>query len=124
MLQQINLEEILFLDIETVPQAENYELLDEEDRMLWAEKSRFIREKQAIDIDKSYEQAGIYAEFGKIICISVGYFSMNTGSRVLRITSFNNEDESSLLTDFADLLNKNKTTFRILCAHNGNSLRS
>ncbi len=120
MLENINLEEILFLDIETVPQAESIDTLEEEDRYLWSEKSRFIRERQNIDLEESYHQAGIYAEFGKIICVSVGYFSISFGQRVLRVTSFAKDDEKELLIEFADLLHGyHNNPFRILCAHNG-----
>lgn len=120
MLENINLEEILFLDIETVPQAESIQSLEEEDRYLWSEKSRFIRERQNIDLEESYHQAGIYAEFGKIICVSVGYFSISFGQRVLRVTSFAKDDEKELLIEFADLLHGyHNNPFRMLCAHNG-----
>lgn len=120
MLEHINPEEVLFLDIETVPQVAGFGELGEEDQHLWSEKSRFIREKQNLELEKSYEQAGIYAEFGKIVCISVGYFSVSFGKRVLRITSFFNDDEKVVLSDFANLLNTyHNNPFRILCAHNG-----
>jgi len=120
MLENINLEEILFLDIETVPQAPAFDSLDEIDHHLWLEKSRFIRERQNIGPEESYQQAGIYAEFGKIICVSVGYFSFSFGKRILRITSFFGDDEQKLLSEFADLLtNYHNNPFKLLCAHNG-----
>lgn len=120
MLEHINPEEILFLDIETVPQAANFGLLEEYDQQLWSEKSRFIRERQNIELEESYHQAGIYAEFGKIICVSVGYFSISFGKKVLRITSFFGDDEKDLLLRLSELLNSfHNNPFRILCAHNG-----
>lgn len=120
MLENIILEEILFLDIETVPQAESIASLNEEDQQLWSDKSRFIRERQNIDLGESYHQAGIYAEFGKIICVSVGYFSTTFGKRVFRVTSFAKDNEKDLLSEFADLLQGyHNNPFRILCAHNG-----
>jgi len=120
MLEHIRPEEVLFIDIETVPQVSGFNQLDYEFKELWTEKSRFIREKQNIDLNESYHQAGIYAEFGKIICISAGYFSTHTGERVLRITSFYDSDENVLLNNFAGLLNQyDKNPFRVLCAHNG-----
>lgn len=120
MLQHIQKEEILFLDIETVPAASAITELDEEMQYLWSEKSKFIREKQELSLEDSYGQAGIYAEFGKIICISAGYFAQRAGERIFRVTSFFSHDEQELLHDFAKLLNERTgNPFRILCAHNG-----
>jgi len=120
MLNQVNAGEILFLDIETVPQARNFCDLDEDFRELWTEKSRFIREKKNIQVEESYDQAAVYAEFGKVICVSAGYFSSRSGERVFRVTSFFGDNEEKLLTDFSNLLSENTgSAFRILCAHNG-----
>ncbi len=120
MLNQTKPEEILFLDIETVPQNESFADLEETDKSLWLEKSKFIREKRNLEAEESYHEAGIHAEFGKIVCISVGCFSMRNGEREFRMTSFFGDDEKQLLEDFALLLNKNHNNpFRLLCAHNG-----
>ncbi len=72
MVGNIRIEDVLFLDIETVPQAPSAEDMDETMQVLWDKKSRFFRtaEQTAGEV---YERAGIYAEFGKIICISVGF---------------------------------------------------
>jgi len=119
MLEHINLEELLFLDIETVPQESGFEKLDYEYQKLWEDKSRFTREKNVLTVEESYGQAGIYAEFGKIICIGVGYFSQKMGDRVFRCTAFSGE-ETTVLKEFADLLNQRTgNPFRFLCAHNG-----
>jgi len=120
MLNQINLEEVLFLDIETVPEQSSIALLDEEMQYLWTEKSRFIRERQELSLEESYHQAGIYAEFGKIICISAGYFAQRGGERIFRVTSFFGHDEKEVLLEFAQLLNQRQgNPFNLLCAHNG-----
>ncbi|MFN0032618.1 MAG: 3'-5' exonuclease [Flavobacteriales bacterium] len=120
MLETINAEQILFLDIETVPQQSGFERLTEEWQTLWAEKSRFTRERQQLGLEESYHNAGIYAEFGKVICISAGYFFKTKRERVLRVTSFFGDDEKKILIDFSKLL-KNNTgkRFKLLCAHNG-----
>jgi len=73
MLEKVPLEKVLFLDIETVPQTYLFPDLDEETKNLFEAKTRFMQNDE-----KSYEQlyndrAGIYAEFGKIVCISVGF---------------------------------------------------
>ncbi|MCX2718658.1 3'-5' exonuclease [Lentiprolixibacter aurantiacus] len=118
MLNKINLEHLVFLDIETVPEHEDFESLDEAKRTLWAEKTAY-RRKEEISAEDFYENAGIWAEFGQIICISVGYFHFKGDIRHFRVTSFSGE-EADLLKSFSDLLN---THFRaakyLLCAHNG-----
>lgn len=73
MLHKINLENILFLDIETVPEFSSYEEMDEQKQLLWDEKSKYQR-KEEFTPEEFYERAGIWSEFGKIICISVGFF--------------------------------------------------
>ncbi len=120
MLNQIQPEKILFLDIETVPQAQDYSLLKPEAQQLWAEKSKYICERQSITTEQSYAQAGIYAEFGKIICISVGYFTKSGTPSTFRVTSFCGDDERQILLDFAQLLSeRHHHPFQRLCAHNG-----
>lgn len=118
MLQRIKLENILFLDIETVPLYENYHELDDISQELWAQKTNYQR-KEDFSPEEFYERAGIWAEFGKIVCISVGYFVTKGDIRNFRVTSFHGE-EDSILKDFKSLLNThfNKPQ-HILCAHNG-----
>jgi uncharacterized protein YprB with RNaseH-like and TPR domain len=115
----IDLNNILFLDIETVPQEENWNSVSKTTQELFEQKTRYQR-KDEFTGDQFYEKAGIWAEFGKIICISVGYFVDVKKKRQLRLTSFFGDDEHQLLTDFKLLLdnhfaNKNN----VLCAHNG-----
>lgn len=120
MLEQIALDEILFLDIETVSQSPVFDQLDDDFKTLWTEKSRFMREKNNLTIEDSYESAGIYAEFGKVICVSAGYFASRQGERIFRVTSFYGDDEDVVLHDFAEMLNQHTgNKFKILCAHNG-----
>ncbi|WP_064966311.1 3'-5' exonuclease [Tenacibaculum ovolyticum] len=119
MLHKINIQNILFLDIETVPEVELFSDLSEEKQELYALKTKYQR-KDETTAEAFYHRAGIWAEFGKIICISVGYFIDIKGEKQLRITSFFGDDEASILTDFKKLLdthfNQNK---HLLCAHNG-----
>lgn len=118
MLQKINLENILFLDIETVPLFENYEEVDDTAKLLWEKKTEYQRRDEHSP-EEFYDRAGIWAEFGKIICISVGYFVLKGDVRNFRVTSFSG-DEIQLLKDFKSLL---ETHFNrpqhVLCAHNG-----
>ncbi|MCB2220391.1 MAG: 3'-5' exonuclease [Bacteroidetes bacterium] len=116
MLYQLKFEKILFLDIETVPMVENYELLPEKFRKLWDKKSEFIKRNAEDTPDILFRRAGIYAEFGKIVCISVGY----QYNQDFRMKSFYGEDEMILLKEFADLLNHYfNNRDNLLCAHNG-----
>ncbi len=118
MLNKISLEEILFLDIETVPQTASFSELDEVRQTLWDHKSQYKRADE-VSAGDYYENAGIWAEFGKIICISVGYFHFKGSHRQFRVTTFHGE-EKKLLQEFRNLLT---THFRLpkylLCAHNG-----
>jgi hypothetical protein len=114
-----NLKEILFLDIETVPEFENWNDISKETRELFDKKTQYQR-KEEFTADEFYNRAGIWAEFGKIICISVGYFVEVNKKKQLRLTFFFGDDEHTILIDFKILLEKhfsNKNT--VLCAHNG-----
>jgi len=75
MITKLNLENILFLDIETVPEVQHFSELAAPKQELWKLKSQYQR-KDDFTAEEFYERAGIWAEFGKIICISVGYFSL------------------------------------------------
>jgi DNA polymerase elongation subunit (family B) len=116
MLSTINIGSILFLDIETAPRWENFENMPENFRKLWEHKVSFFQNTPSQTAEEIYDRAGIYAEFGKIICISVG----NVHQGILKIKSFYGDDEKAVLLEFADLLNKyfNKD-YHSLCAHNG-----
>ena len=118
----IKLNDILFLDIETVPQKENWKQLSTETQELFEKKTQYQR-KEEFTAAAFYERAGIWAEFGKIICISVGYFVAIEKNKQLRLTSFFGDDEHRLLTDFKVLLDKHFVKKNhILCAHNGKEL--
>lgn len=117
MIEKINLEHILFLDIETVPEEENFNVLDETKKSLFDQKTKYQR-KEDFTPEEFYERAGIWAEFGKIICISVGYFTFKGDIRHFRVTSFFG-DEVKILKDFSNLLNNHfSQPQHILCGHN------
>ena len=118
MLHKLNLEHILFLDIETVPLHENFESLSEEMQHLWADKTKYQR-KEDFTPEEFYERAGIWAEFGKIVCISVGFFTFKGDIRSFRVKSFYG-DEQQLLLDFKNLIDTHfGRAQHLLCAHNG-----
>jgi len=119
MLNNIPISRILFLDIETVPEVYEFSELDDAKRKLWDIKSRRMQrdDKTAEDV---YEKAGIFAEFGKIVCISVGFITTSNNERQLRLKSFFGDDEQKLLRDFSNLLNTHFSSDKhLLCAHNG-----
>ena len=118
MISKLNLENILFLDIETVPETQYFSDLDEVKQGLWELKTQYQR-KDEYTAEEFYDRAGIWAEFGKIVCISVGYFTFQDGERKFRITSFYG-DEIKILKDFKNLLISHfSQTKHLLCAHNG-----
>jgi predicted PolB exonuclease-like 3'-5' exonuclease len=108
---QAEINNILFLDIETVPLVYDYKQLNEPFKKLWDLKWQYNKE---ITAEQQYAKAGIYAEFAKVVCICVGYFN----GKEFRIKSFYGEDEKILLEDFKLTLEKHFTEYA-LCAHNG-----
>lgn len=118
MIQKIQLENILFLDIETVPEEKVFQNLTEEKQKLWDDKSKYQR-KEDFTAEEYYDRAGIWAEFGKIACISVGFFKKKEDSRTFRLTTFKG-GEAKILTDFSNLLSTHfYKDHHLLCAHNG-----
>jgi hypothetical protein len=117
MLQNLNLENVLFLDIETVPQHATYAEVPEYLRNLWDKKAeRLSKPGEEKSTEELYDRAGIYAEFGKIICISVGFMN----GVEFRLKSFYGDDEKVLLEEFSVLLNRHYNTAQhLLCGHNG-----
>ena len=118
MLANVKPEDILFLDIETVPATSSYTMLDKSFQAHWEKKSRQFRDEDQ-SAEEVYERAGIYAEFGKIICISVGLIKEKMPFS-FRIKSFYGDDERTILSEFSEMLNKfSKNREALLCAHNG-----
>jgi len=118
MLKRIPLEHILFLDIETVPQHPQFNNLEPATQELWAQKTKYQR-KEDYSPEQFYDRAGIWAEFGKIVCISVGYFQLKGAIRNFRTRSFHGV-EKTILTAFKALLeNEFSKPQQLLCAHNG-----
>ena len=109
-------EKVLFIDIETVSQYPNYGQMPENWQRLWDKKAENIKRDENDTADTLYQRAGIYAEFGKIICVCAGFFHHGE----FRVKSYSNAEEKDLLSDFAGLLNDfYKRHFNTLCAHNG-----
>lgn len=116
MIQHIPIDRVLFLDIETVPQYEFWENLSEEEQRLWEKKTTWQRKEDTSAEEFYTQKAGIVAEFGKIICISIGMIEKND---TLRIKSFSGDNEKELLEEFGVIFNNQRLKNVILCAHNG-----
>ncbi len=117
MLENLDLQQILVLDIETVPQYASFDEVPENFTELWAQKTQYQR-REGESPAEYYSRAGIWAEFGKIVCISVGMFTKNESQPGLRLKSFAGHDEAQVLTEFINLLNSQSPNL-LLCAHNG-----
>ncbi|HNC65223.1 MAG: ribonuclease H-like domain-containing protein [Chitinophagales bacterium] len=120
MLQQSNISDLIFIDIETTPAYENLQKVPEYEQLLWEEKrGRYRLETENIE-DFYFNNAGIYAEFGKIICISVGLVTKNNNALEYNKISFYGDDESVILKDFYLFLDKSfKQNSKInFCGHN------
>lgn len=121
-----NLENVLFLDIETVSQQPDYASLDARGQKLWQRKIDFLARKNEHvwteeDYAKTYsDRAAIYAEFGKIIVISTGIIRFAASGPTLRIKSFYGYEEKQVLEDFNDFVEKNSNNPKVhlFCGHN------
>ncbi|GAB3660397.1 3'-5' exonuclease [Echinicola sediminis] len=114
-----DLRDILFLDIETTSSQESFDQLPARLQEEWLKKSAHLaNEDQLSTEDLYFEKAGIYAEFGKVACIGLGYFLYDPEQEQLqfRTKSIAAEEEHDLLLDFREILEKKIWT---LCAHNG-----
>src|SRR6476469_3664852 len=117
----MNFNNILFLDIETVSQFETYNHLPEDWKGLWDLKAQILnRNNESENSETIYHRAAIYAEFGKIICISCGCIQGYGEDRKLVVKSYYGEDEKKLLIEFSEMLQKwSGDSDKFLCAHNG-----
>jgi DNA polymerase elongation subunit (family B) len=118
MLNSINLNQLVFLDIETAPCYPSLSEAPEKEQLLWSKKAKQLTRDETPP-EEAYKRAGIYAEFGKIICVSVGRISQFNGSLRLQLKSFTSAVESELLLKLARWMQLQLTSQSRLCAHNG-----
>jgi 3'-5' exonuclease len=114
------LRDILFLDIETVACTDNFATIDERLKVQWSRKASFLKREEGVTDEQLFHQrAGIYAEFGKIVCIAVGkLFDTESGETGLKTKAYYGHDEKTVLTEFKSMLDKLDPGIRF-CAHNG-----
>lgn len=92
----------------------NFSDMPENFQKFWDKKSANFRSEEETAEDV-YQRAGIYSEFGKIVCISVGFINGDN----FRVKSFYGDDEKEILTGFADMLRKwDPFGNKLLCGHN------
>ncbi len=120
MLQNLDFSKIIFIDIETVPTVYQFKDLDKRGQELWAKKTRFLQEREEVSAEEIYQRAGIYSEFAKVACISIGMLIQKDGEKQIRLKSFASFDEKELLQEFIDIMDtKFEHPSYMLCAHNG-----
>jgi predicted PolB exonuclease-like 3'-5' exonuclease len=109
----VKIENILFIDIETVPLQYQYSTLTEVERELWNKKFGYNKD---ILPEQQYAKAGIFAEFAKVVCIGLGFISDGK----FRTKAIAGDDEKEILNEFSDLLVQYfNSKEHVLCAHNG-----
>ncbi len=110
---------ILFLDIETVPLVYQWDHLDEVTQELWAQKMRFKISSRETTAKSIYQEAGIYAEFGKVVCICVGFLHGESDNYQFKAKSFASADETEVLSEFTKLCDGHyNSDEHFLCGHN------
>ncbi len=115
----IKAENLLIIDIETVPIYKSYTELGENMQKLWDRKSQKLEPENTNTEATFAKYAGIYAEFGKIICIGLGYFIKKDNEYTLKIKTLSGHDEKTLLEEFATVCNKFfKGSEKQFCGHN------
>jgi len=122
LLPHINIRHLIYIDIETVPQYAEYAQLNSAMQEMWAAKHALLRTENETAEGGYLLRAGVYAEFAKIICISMGFFHIDkeTNKRTFRIKSFYGDDEKQLLAEFTEVINKHfsDTDLYSFCGHN------
>jgi 3'-5' exonuclease len=119
MLKEIKLEDVLFLDIETVPQYPSFSEMPDTLKPLWDKKVAFLT-KENETAESLFARSGIYAEFGKIICISAGFIIQRDGQKYFRVKSFYGDVEKDILSGFSVMINRFGAKPKAnICAHNG-----
>lgn len=117
-----NFKNTLFIDIETVSGSENFSSISDKMKEFWVKKAKNLVNPANISLEEMYfERAALYAEFGKIIVVGMGFLFVNKqGELSLKVKTIANADEKGLLQEFIAFINKTyKSRELTLVAHNG-----
>lgn len=122
MLAHINLHQLIFIDIETVPCYPSFKDAPDTIKELWSIKHSHLRIEDETPEDGYLKRAGVYAEFAKVICVAIGYFRTDptTKEKSFRVKPFFGDNEEKLLKDFTSVIKKgfdNSERFSF-CGHN------
>lgn len=114
------MEQLLFLDIETVSEYKSFDDLPDRFKSLWNKKAKILSKGEISGEDLYEEKAGIYSEFGKIVVIGLGFLTGDlNGEPGLRVKALSGNNEKELLEEFSQILDKMDPRNTILVAHNG-----
>ncbi|MDR6193406.1 3'-5' exonuclease [Siphonobacter sp. SORGH_AS_0500] len=113
--------QLLFIDIETVAGKADFTELPERLQKEWIRKAgRLKNDEERTEAELYPERAAIYAEFGKIIVIGLGFFHWDENDELtFRVRTFHGHEEAEVLQQFCDLIEKRYSPKLTLCAHNG-----
>jgi DNA polymerase elongation subunit (family B) len=113
---------LFYFDIETVPEYRNIDLLQHNDNrgyLLFKKKydsSPWLQEKNQL-IDYAYlNNAGTFSTFGKIVCISFGYYNDKV-PQGYSVFSIYGDDEQDILKQFQSIIDKVSKRHMILCGY-------
>lgn len=120
ILQHTSIHDLIFIDIETVPQKDSYDNLSDYEKELWHEKRGKTKLETDTDDEHYFNNAAILAEFGKIICISVGDVTKVEGKSKFNVVSFYGNDEVDIIKEFYQhlTLRLKQNAAANLCGHN------
>ncbi len=112
----------LFIDIETASGQKDFALLSNKMQALWLRKAKSLPNPLSVSLEDLYfERAALYAEFGKIICIGMGFLYQDKEKGIcFKVKTIAGDNEEELLSRFISFINdtyKNKELS--LVAHNG-----
>lgn len=112
----------LIIDIETASVFEDYRQMDERMQALWDKKAAYMHKQDEKTPGELYfDKGAIFAEFGKVICISAGVFTKEEDNSIgLRIKSFAFDTEKETLEAFKNLVEHKFDSKKLrMVAHNG-----
>ncbi len=113
------LRHLLVIDIETISSVRNFSSLNASMQHFWRQKAAHLRSEEGLSPEELFEKkAGIYAEFGQIVAISMGYFHQEAMLQ-FRTRTLYDSNESALLEAFVSALERFDQLELRLCAHNG-----